>query len=120
MGLQLWKKKRLLRRYEEPVAMAGYSIPASHVDIYIQADIQTTDKSASTGSDGDISLQKIKVFTETELKIASENGTPGDRIWFQGKWFECRTTKLSENTFLKHWTSTCVECTNADDPPEEI
>jgi hypothetical protein len=119
MGLRLWKKKRLIRRYSEPKAMNGYMVPASHVDMYIMADVQTTDKSVSTGSDGDISLQKIKVFTETELKVADQNGNPGDRIWFQEKWFECRSSKLSENTFLKHWTSTFVECTNADDPPEE-
>ena len=117
--LQLWKKKRTVRRYYDPVMEDGYSVP-SHTDFQILADVQTTDRSSSTGSDGDISTQKIKVFTAEEMHVASEeNGTPGDRIWFQGKWFECRSSRLSENTFLKHWTSTFVECTNAGDPPEE-
>ena len=120
MGLPLWKKKRLIRRYSAPKAVDGYMVPSSHTDMYIKADVQTTDKSTSTGADGDITLQKLKVFTDSELCVADERtGIPGDRMWFQSRWFECRSSRLSENTFLKHWTSTFVECTNADDPPEE-
>ena len=119
MGLPLWKKKRLIRRCTGTVEVDGYNVPGFE-DLYMLADVQTMDNSVSTGLDGDIGLQKIKVFTDCEMKVASENGDLGDRIWFQGKWFECRSSRLSENTFLKHWTSTFVECTNAGDPPEGI
>ena len=120
MGLPLWKKRRLIRRYSAPELGGGYAVSA-HEDFWITADVQTTDRSVSTGADGDIGLQKLKVFTDAELCIADERtGTPGDRIWFQKRWFECRSSRLSENTFLKHWTSTFVECTNADDEPMSI
>lgn len=119
MGLPLWKKKRLIRRCTGTAEVDGYNVPAFE-DLYMLADVQTMDNSVSTGLNGDIGLQKIKVFTDCEMKVASEDGTLGDRIWFQEKWFECRSSRLSENTFLKHWTSTFVECTNAGDPPEGI
>lgn len=117
MGLPLWKKRRLIRRYSAPELGGGYAV-SEHKDFWITADVQTTDRSVSTGADGDIGLQKLKVFTDSELCVADERaGTPGDRMWFQNRWFECRSSRLSENTFLKHWTSTFVECTNADDAP---
>lgn len=119
MGLPLWKKKRLIRRYSLPTNVDGYQVPLSE-DFYISADVQTTGNTSSTGEDGDISTQSLKVFTDTELKVADGmTGTFGDRLWFQGKWFECRSSRLSENTFLKHWTSTFVQCTNQEDPPCE-
>lgn len=116
MGVKLWKKKRLLRRYVGWQVVNGYEV-ASHEDMYIYADVQTTDQSVSTGLDGDDATQRIKVFTDTQLNVARDR-LPGDKIWFQDRWFECRTTKLSENTFLKHWTSTFVECLNQEDAPE--
>jgi hypothetical protein len=119
MGLTLWKKKRLIRRYSEPVNVGGYQVPFSE-DLYIMADVQTTGNTSTTGADGDISTQSLKVFTDTELRVAEERtGTRGDRLWFQGKWFECRSARLSENTFLKHWTCTFVQCTNQEEPPVE-
>lgn len=120
MGLPLWKKKRLIRRYSAPELGGGYAV-SDYKDIWVSADVQTTDRSVSTGADGDIGLQRLKVFTDSELHVANDRtGTPGDRMWFQGRWFECRSSRLSENTFLKHWTSTFVECTNADDVPLDI
>lgn len=116
MGLKLWKRKHLLRRYTGQKVVDGYEI-ACHEDSYIYADIQTTDQSVSTDLDGDMATQRIKVFTDTQLNVARDN-LPGDKIWFQGRWFECRSTKLSENTFLKHWTSTFIECMNQDEEPE--
>lgn len=118
MGLKLWKRKRILRRYTGSQMINGYEV-TTHEDFFIYADVQTTDQSVSTGYDGDDATQKIKVFTDTQLNVA-RNRLPGDKIWFQGRWFECRSTKLSENTFLKHWTSTFVECLNQEDAPEVV
>lgn len=116
MGLRLWKRKRILRRYTGHEVVNGYEL-VTHEDRIISADIQTTALSVTTGLEGDMAVQRIKVFTDTQLNVARDD-LPGDRIWFQGRWFECRSTKLSENTFLKHWTSTFVECVNQEDAPE--
>lgn len=122
MGLSLWKRKHILRRKMDPVAYGGY-VREDYQDILIMADIQTTDKSVSTGPDGDRSVQSLKMFCDFEVNTANRaTGTRGDKVWHQGKWFECTSSRLSENTFLHHWTSTFVECLNQEEPPnvEEI
>lgn len=120
MGLRLWKKKRLIRRFSEPVNEGGFSIPGETEEFYIMADVQTTDATTTTGEDGDHSVQHLKVFTDTRLHIANEmTKTQGDWLWFQGRWFECRSARLSENTFLKHWTCTFVELKDQPEPPED-
>lgn len=77
MGLPLWKKKRLVRRCTGTVETDGYNVPAFE-NLYMLADVQTMDNSVSTGLDGDIGLQKIKVFTDCEMKVAYL--IPGDIV----------------------------------------
>lgn len=119
MGLSLWKKPKVIRRFKDPILGGGHNI-LDYEDMAVKVDVQTTDRSVTTEEFGDHTVQMIKVFSnDVELRPASqETGTLGDRIWFQGKWFECRSSRLSENTFLKHWTCTFAECMNQDPPPE--
>ena len=113
MGLLLWKRNYILRRFKDAQAGGGI-ITEDFDDIVVSVDIQTTDRSSTTSETGDHTMQRIKVFTRDEkfeIKPADEaNGTKGDWIWFQGKWFECQSSRLSDNTFLRHWTCTFVEC----------
>lgn len=118
MGLPLWKNKHILRRFSEPTYTGGYAV-SSYTDITITANIQTPSRATSTATDGDYPHQTIKVFTETQLNTADDRtGTPADRIWFQDKWFECRTSRHSNDTFLHHWTAEFVECVAQDDAPD--
>lgn len=118
MGLRLWKKPHILRRFTNPVSTGGYDF-SGYEDIVIDSDIQTTDRSSTMGPDGDASVQRLKMFSDFEINVADEaTGALGDLLWFQGKWFECRSSRLSENTFLKHWTSTFVQCKDQWAPPE--
>jgi len=117
MGLSLWKKAYILRRFRDSVASGGY-MTSEYDDMTIKADVQTTDRSVSTDSDGDYALQHLKVFSDMEILVANEDKkTMADKLWFQGKWFECRSSRLSNNTFLAHWTSTFVQCLHQDPPP---
>lgn len=120
MGLSLWKKERILRRFKAPLSTGGVTLQ-DYYDMPVMADVQTTDRSSKTREDGDLSSQELKVFTDEKLHVADEvTGTLGDRLWFQGLWFECKSSRLSENTFLKHWTSTFTQCMDQDDPPEGV
>ena len=121
MGIGLWKKPYTLRRFKGAVASGGY-VTQDYEDMVVRLDIQTTDKSGTMSEFGDHTVQRIKVFTidkKTEIKPADEkSGTSGDWVWFQGKWFECRSARLSENTILHHWTCTFVELKNQMPPPK--
>ena len=104
------KKPHTLRRYSEPVFVKGYSsIP--YEDLTLPMDVQTLEDVVVTTPDGSKSVQKLKVFCDSEIFVESEaKQQKADRLWFQNKWFECKSCRLSENTPLRHYTATFIEC----------
>jgi hypothetical protein len=112
------KKPRLIRRYSTPSNVKGYiSIPFEEKTLPM--DVQTSDDAVMTTADGSKSIQRLKVFCDFELLIENEQAQQkADRLWFHGKWFECRSSRLSENTPLRHYTATFIECLDQDDAPE--
>ena len=104
------KKPHTLRRYSEPVFVKGYSsIP--YEDLTLPMDVQTLEDVVITTPDGSKSVQKLKVFCDSEIFVESEaKQQKADRLWFQNKWFECKSCRLSENTPLRHYTATFIEC----------
>ena len=104
------KRPHTLRRYSEPVFVKGYSsIP--YEDLTLPMDVQTLEDVVITTPDGSKSVQKLKVFCDSEILVESEaKQQKADRLWFQNKWFECKSCRLSENTPLRHYTATFIEC----------
>ena len=104
------KRPHTLRRYSEPVFVKGYSsIP--YEDLTLPMDVQTLEDVVITTPDGSQSVQKLKVFCDSEIFVESEaKQQKADRLWFQNKWFECKSCRLSENTPLRHYTATFIEC----------
>lgn len=113
------KKPHTLRRYSKPVYVKGYSsIP--YEELTLPMDIQTLNNEVITTPDGSKSVQRLKVFCDSRIMVEDEqNQQKADRIWFQDKWFSCRSSRLSENTPLRHWTAEFVECLDAEPEPGE-
>lgn len=114
-----FKKPRIIRRYKEPIYEQGYySTP--YDDSALLMDVQTLQTMSRTGPDGTDSLQELKVFCDEELLTEDDTKQQkADRLWFQNKWFACTSCRLSENTPLRHWTATFVQCLEQEEPPEE-
>lgn len=108
--MNFFKKPHTIRRYSEPVFVKGYSsIP--YKDLMFPMDVQTLEDVVVTTPDGSKSVQKLKVFCDSEILVESESKQQkADRLWFQNKWFECKSCRLSENTPLRHYTATFIEC----------
>lgn len=121
MPLGLWRKEHIIRRYSGCMEVQdGYAIPESYNDMIILMDVQTTKKGHTTDESGDYTLQHLKAFSDDEVMTASEVGKQrADCLWYQGKWFECVSSVLSENTILRHYTSEWTQCLNQEDPPDE-
>ena len=115
--MNFFKKPYCLRRYSQPRIVQGYSsIP--YTEKTLPMDIQTLEDDVITTPDGSRSVQRLKVFCDSEILVEDqERQQKADRVWFQRKWFECRSSRLSENTPLKHWTATFVECLDAEPGP---
>ena len=101
-----------------PSIVDGYSV-IPYEDIILLMDVQTMENTARTQPDGTDSVQRLKVFCDSEILTEDRHSRQkADRLWFQGKWFDCQSARLSENTPLRHWTATFVECADQDEPPE--
>ena len=113
------KKPHLLRRYSQPKIIRGYSsIP--YEDLTLLMDIQTMEDAVITTPDGSKSVQRLKVFCDSIILVENvDKQQKADRLWFQDTWFECKSSRLSENTPLKHWTATFVECLDNEPRPNE-
>lgn len=110
----LFYKGYVLRRFKPSVYSKGYS-SSSFAEKSLHADIQTLQNVATTGESGAYSKQRIKVFSKEMIQIADKNnGVRADWIYFQGKWFEAVSCRLSENTLLKHYTSEFEEILNGE------
>ena len=117
--MNFFKRTYLVRRYSKPVYVRGYA-SIGYEDTYMQMDIQTTEDTMTTDEDGTKSKQRLKVFCDSELLIEiPEKEQKADRIYFQDKWFDCTSCRLSDNTPLRHWTATFVECAKPGDEEEE-
>lgn len=113
------KRSYKIRRYSQPVYIKGYSsIP--YEDLTFPMDIQTLEDIVKTTADGSKSVQQLKIFCDFEILLENQaKQQKADRLWFQGKWFECQSCRLSENTPLRHYTATFVECLDAEAGPDE-
>lgn len=79
-------------------------------------DIQTIENKVDTTHDGRDSVKRLKVFCDLEILAEDKDKQQkADRVFFQGKWFECQTSRLSENTPLRHYTATFVQCLDDED-----
>lgn len=112
------KRPHLLRRYSQPKIIRGYSsIPFE--DLTLPMDVQTLEDVVITTPDGSKSVQRLKVFCDSIILVENQQKQQkADRLWFQDTWFECKSSRLSENTPLRHWTATFVECLDQDEGPK--
>ena len=117
--MNFFKRQYVLRRYSQPQIIQGYSsIP--YEDLTLLMDIQTVEDKAETTPDGRGAVQKLKVFCDAEIMVENQiTQQKADRLWFQDKWFECQSSRLSDNTILRHWTATFVQCLDDEDGPND-
>ena len=109
------KKPHKIRRYSAPQYVGGYaSIPYS--DIVLKMDVQTMEDDVTKAPDGSKSAQRLKVFCDSEILVENQKKQQkSDRLFFQGKWFDCLSCRLSENTPLRHYTATFMECLSEEE-----
>lgn len=117
--MNFFKKPYTLRRFYAPKYVKGYStIPYS--DRTVLMDVQTLSDDIITTPDGSRAVERLKVFCDTEILVEdTEKEQKADRIYFQEKWFDCRSSRLSDNTILRHYTATFVEVLDNEPGPDK-
>lgn len=119
MAFSLWRKPQVVRRYLPSSAQGGYSVPGGYEDISIDMDVQVGKSETVTDEDGERALQKLEVFSDDEIRTVNEDSqTMADKLWYHGKWYECRSAIFLDNTILSHYECEFIQCLRQEAPPE--
>lgn len=95
-----------LRRYGEDKIVNGYPT-AGYEDMTVSLDVQTLSDDEVIEAGGSRDKMMLKSFGDFPIRTSKqEEGVRSDQLLYEGRWFECMSSRLSRNTILKHWTST--------------
>ena len=95
-----------LRRYGKDKIIDGYPT-AGYEDIQVILDVQTLSDDEVIEAGGSRDEEMLKTFGDFPVRTSKqEDCVRSDQLLYDGRWFECMSSRLSRNTILKHWTST--------------
>ena len=103
--MNIFKRSYKVRRYgrtswEDGVASAGYE------DVQLMLDVQAKTRRNQDDPAGRTTTGTLTVYSDTELHPAeSDDQTDGDRLFYMGKWYVCKSSIYWRNTILSHWIS---------------
>lgn len=103
--MNIFKRPYKVRRYgktswEDGVASAGYE------DVRLMLDVQAKTRRNQDDPAGRTTTGTLTVYSDMELHPAeSDDQTDGDRLFYMGKWYVCKSSAYWGNTILSHWIS---------------
>ena len=101
----IWKKPYVLRRYTTQKNRKGY-YARGYTETTVKLDVQTINASATLTAEGKRPTKSIRSFGSFPIKAADiRTATQGDRLFFEGEWYECTSCVRREHTPLKHYRS---------------
>lgn len=119
----MFKKSYALRRYGEQEITNGYA-SAPYEDISVRLNVQPLPaKELEALPEGKRSGHWLKAFGTFPVRTADQQmGTPADRLWYRGRWYECEGADNWDHTPLAHFESQWVavpESAAQEPPPQE-
>lgn len=95
-----------LRRHTGEQIVDGYPT-AGYEDIPVFLDVQTLSDDEVIEAGGSRDEEMLKTFGNFPIRTSKqEECARSDQLLYDGRWFECMSSRLSRNTILEHWTST--------------
>ncbi len=115
----MFKKQYVLRRYE-PETESGFP----YEDMTIRLNVQPVSAAELQAlPEGERSVKRLKAFGREDIRTASQmEGTPADRLWYHGRWYECEGADIWDHTPLAHCESQWVAVPEnmPPEPPPEL
>lgn len=109
MAIGVFRRPYTVRRHGEQKVVNGYAVSG---DTEFTAKLNVQPLSADellALPEGERSIARVKALGAYALTSADEHsGTPGDLLFFSGKWYECKSCVSWLHTPLKHYESEFV------------
>ena len=120
LSIGLFKKKYTVRQYGQQQNVDGYySAPYSDTVMLLNVQPLTPDELKAL-PEGEKTVKRLKSYGKAKMQSADEFvGIPGDRLFYQGLWYECVSSNMWDHTPLAHYESKYVLLppTEQEEPP---
>ena len=109
MWFNIFAKPYTVRQHDAQTVIRGYA-SAPYTDIITRLDVQPQAPDSLDGrEEGDVSVKSLKAWGNRKLTAADElTGVPGDCLFYQGAWYECKSCVNWKHTPLAHYQSDFV------------
>jgi hypothetical protein len=114
----IFKRRFVVRRHEAQVIVNGYAhAPYGEMSELLNVQpLSANDLMALP--EGERTVKRLKSFGRGKLMSAEEStGIPGDRLFYEGYWYECTSSVMWDHTILRHYRSEFVILPAAKQPP---
>ena len=123
MAIGLFRKPYVIQKHGEQTVIDGYA-SAEYVDSITRLNVQPQAPDDYQGNpEGEKTVKHLKAWGADKLTSADEyNGIPGDRLYYHGVWYECKSSVMWDHTILAHYQSDFVAlpAEKQPKPPEVI
>lgn len=119
MSIGLFKRPYVIRHFLPQTFVRGYATSSSQ-DTTARLNVQPLSANELQAlPEGERTVRRVKSFGQERLISADEfTGTQGDRLFYQGYWYECKSSVEWNHTMLRHYRSEFVICKEQQAPPE--
>ena len=113
MSIGLFKRPYTVRKYGKQIIERGYA-SSPYTDITVKLDVQPLSPDELIAlPEGERTVKRIKSFGSEKLASADDyDEIPGDCLYYNGFWYECKSSVQWEHTFLRHYRSEFVVLPN--------
>ena len=110
MNIGLFKKPYVIRTYEKQDIEEGYDLPSIYADSTARLNVQPLSSDELMAlPEGERTVKRVKSFGADKLISADEySGTPGNSLYYNGHWYECKSSVMWDHTMLSHYRSEFV------------
>lgn len=114
----IWKKYYKLRRFTGQTFEGGYAT-RSYTDSLVYLDVQPNRNDTVVTPDGKRRTSDVTSYGVFPITVENvDEGTPGDWLYYEGWWYECKSSMMYEHTPLSHYTSSFIIVSEA--VPDEL
>jgi hypothetical protein len=120
LSIGLFKRPYTVRKHGKQVIEKGYP-SAPYTDVTARLDVQPLAPNELMAlPEGERTVKRIKSFGPDKLASAdNQAGVPGDRLFYRGEWYECKSSVRWDHTMLSHYRSDFALINEQPEPPGE-